>query len=79
MQAITKDQLENLEIILPPIEIQNKFEVNWSKIYKMIKNTKSLKSDLLFDSLLQQAFKGELVKQQHHDQSLYITNKRTQT
>lgn len=62
MEAITKDQLENLEIILPPIEIQNKFEVNWSKIYKMIKNTKSLKSDLLFDSLLQQAFKGELVK-----------------
>ena len=61
MEAITKDQLENLEIILPPIEIQNKFEVNWSKIYKMIKNTKSLKSDLLFDSLLQQAFKGELV------------------
>lgn len=54
--------LKKLKVIVPPIEIQNHF----TRIYKQIENQKELtqrgleKSDELFQSLLQRAFKGEL-------------------
>lgn len=57
-QAITKQQLEDLEIILPPIEIQNQFasfvhQVDKSKVAIQ----KSLdETQLLFDSLMQEYF-----------------------
>ena len=57
--------LRNLEIPLPNIEMQNKF----SQIVHHVKKTKSnlVNSDeetkVLFDSLSQQAFRGELIKQ----------------
>ena len=63
MEAITKDQLENQNIILPPIEVQNRF----ANILKNLneQNQKSSicqkESDSLFNSLLQKAFNGELV------------------
>lgn len=62
-ESITKDQLESFEIIVPPIELQNQFV---EKIY-LIEKQKDLaaqelkESEDLFNSLLQKAFKGELV------------------
>lgn len=59
---INLDVLKNLEVICPPIELQNKFE----KEIKLLKSQKTLlnnkpKSENLFNSLLQKAVKGELV------------------
>ena len=63
MEAITKDQLEQFEIIVPPIKLQNDFEQKINNIFrqkdidlKSIENT-----DTLFQTLIQKAFNGELV------------------
>lgn len=62
-EAITKEQLENFEIILPPMELQNQF----AEKIKLIEKQKELakqelqESEDLFNCLLQKAFKGELV------------------
>lgn len=61
-EAITKQQVENLEVIVPPIELQNKFadfvkQVDKLK-FKMEKSLKKLEDN--FNSLMQKAFKGEL-------------------
>ncbi len=63
MEAITKEKLENFEIILPPIEIQNQFEKAINFVFDGKNNqTKTLAySKQLFDSLTQNAFSGELV------------------
>jgi type I restriction enzyme S subunit len=63
MEAITKEKLENFEIILPPIEIQNKFEkaINFVFEAKINQNETLAYSMQLFDSLTQKAFSGELV------------------
>lgn len=61
-QAITKEQIENLDISLPPIHLQNKFS-------EIVEKTEQLKrkyedslqeSENLFNSLMQRAFRGEL-------------------
>ena len=61
-EAITKQQVENLEVIVPPIELQNKFadfvkQVDKLK-FEMEKSLKKLEDN--FNSLMQKAFKGEL-------------------
>lgn len=61
-EAITKQQIENLEVIIPPIEIQNQFvkfvkQVDKLKL-QMEKSLKELEDN--FNSLMQKAFKGEL-------------------
>ncbi|PSW92299.1 restriction endonuclease subunit S [Photobacterium iliopiscarium] len=62
MMNLNKKIILNIKIGLPPIELQNKFETSISEIRKQ----KSLaqqalqKSDDLFNSLLQRAFKGLL-------------------
>jgi len=64
MEAITKDQLEQFEIIVPPIKIQNGFEQKINNVFgqKDI-DLKSIETtDNLFQTLIQKAFKGELVK-----------------
>ena len=55
--------LRKLKVALPPIEIQNDFEVRIEKIEKQkVQAQESLeKAEELFSSLLQRAFKGELV------------------
>lgn len=62
MPNISKEKLMSVEIELPPIEIQSFF----AKKLHIIEAQKELiiasNSGRLFDSLLQQAFKGELVK-----------------
>lgn len=61
-EAITKQQVENLEVIVPPIELQNKFadfvkQVDKLK-FEMEKSLKELEDN--FSSLMQKAFSGEL-------------------
>lgn len=61
-EAITKQQVENLEVIVPPIELQNKFadfvkQVDKLK-FEMENSLKELEDN--FNSLMQKAFKGEL-------------------
>ena len=57
-QAITKQQLEDLEIILPPIELQNQFASFVQQVDKSkVAIQKSLdETQLLFDSLMQEYF-----------------------
>lgn len=63
MEAITKDQLENFNIIVPPIEIQNRFDSIINIVFgkKKIQLDSNGKSENLFNSLMQKAFKQELV------------------
>ncbi|MEG2018115.1 MAG: restriction endonuclease subunit S [Clostridium sp.] len=62
-EAITKQQVENLEVILPPIELQNQFadfvkQVDKLK-FEMEQSLKQLEDN--FNSLMQRAFNGELL------------------
>lgn len=63
IQNINQELLSNIEVQIPPIELQNQF----SKRVQLIETQKQqaqealAKSEELFQSLLQQAFKGELV------------------
>lgn len=61
MEAITKDQLENFEIIIPDFKRQNEF----AQKIKLLDAQKTIQSNShstsLFSSLIQQAFNGILV------------------
>lgn len=61
-EAITKQQVENLEVIIPPIELQNKFAdfvKQTDKLkFEMEKSLNELEDN--FNALMQRAFKGEL-------------------
>lgn len=61
-EAITKRDLENLEILLPPIELQNKFaekvELIESQKQLFKKSFKLLEDN--YNSIMQKSFKGEL-------------------
>ena len=63
MEAITKDQLEQFEIIVPPIKLQDKFEQLINNVFsqKSTEITTIKASEIFFNSLIQKAFKGELV------------------
>jgi type I restriction enzyme S subunit len=62
MEGLNLGIIKELKIRKPPIELQNKFEEFYWKIDNL--KNKSIKSELklenLFDSLMQQAFNGEL-------------------
>ncbi len=62
MEAITKEQLEKFNIPIPPIELQNQFaeRVQLIETQKRQAQEALTKSEELFQSLLQRAFKGEL-------------------
>lgn len=62
-RQLNKDHIENFPIINPPIELQNKFTEQLAIIeqQKAITQKSLIKSEELFNSLLQKAFKGELV------------------
>ena len=61
-KSITKTAVKALPLLYPNIDLQNKF----SKIISLIENQKNqsttINSNQLFNSLIQKAFKGELVK-----------------
>lgn len=63
-EAITKEQLEIFEIIVPPLILQNQFaeRIQWIEAQKQKARATLIKADELFNSLLQSAFKGELVE-----------------
>ena len=63
MEAITKEQLEKYLIPVPPIALQNQFgeSVTIIEQQKALTQASQEKSEELFNSLLQKAFKGELV------------------
>lgn len=62
MEAITKEQLEKFNIPVPPIELQTQFaeRVQIIEGQKQQAQEALAKSEELFQSLLQRAFKGEL-------------------
>ena len=56
--------MENISIIIPPIELQNQFAEIVQKIESLKEKQKQSSDDIniLFDALMQKAFKGELVE-----------------
>jgi len=66
MMNLNKKIILNIEIGLPPIELQNKFETSICAIEKQkeLAQQSLKKSEDLFNSLLQRAFKGELTNTQ---------------
>ena len=63
MEAITKDQLEQFEIIVPPLKLQDRFEQLIDNVFtqKRTEINSNGDSEMLFNSLIQKAFNGELV------------------
>lgn len=61
IKRFTLDKINKFEIVLPPIEMQNSFEQKWKILRNCVINVKSSKADDLFQTLIQKAFKGELV------------------
>lgn len=61
-EALTKEQLENIEILLPPLELQTKFAGIVEKTELVKKDLQNSLQELenLYGSLSQKAFKGEL-------------------
>jgi len=71
MEAITKEQLQKIEVIIPPLELQNQFcsRVKAIEAQKAQAQASLAQADHLFNSLLQKAFKGELVKYHNYEQT----------
>lgn len=65
MKNVSQKKFLNLEIINPPIELQNQFAEKIALIeqQKELAKQELQESEDLFNSLLQKAFKGELVQQ----------------
>ncbi|MBP6424528.1 MAG: restriction endonuclease subunit S [Flavobacterium sp.] len=63
MPALSFKVMERFEIPVPPLNIQNQFaeRVTLIEAQKAVAQASLVKSDELFNSLLQKAFKGELV------------------
>ncbi|HAT4294405.1 TPA: restriction endonuclease subunit S [Clostridium perfringens] len=63
-KTITKDAIKEINIIIPPIELQNQFADFVNQVdklkFEMEKSLKELEDN--FNSLMQKAFKGELFK-----------------
>lgn len=69
VRAVTADniefeQIKNMVFICPPIDLQNEFLGRVSIVQKQFATSLdlSIKTESLFDTLIQKAFKGELVK-----------------
>jgi type I restriction enzyme S subunit len=61
IKRFTLDKINKFEIVLPPIEMQNSFEQKWKTLRNCVTYVKNSKADNLFQTLIQKAFKGELV------------------
>lgn len=63
MANINAQELQQIKILIPPIEIQNEFEgiLKAIKGIRLKTETQILKSDSLFNYLIQKAFNGELI------------------
>lgn len=60
---ISNEDIYNLDVISPPLALQNDFVERINSVYGLIETSinSSLVSDIFFNSLIQKAFKGELV------------------
>jgi type I restriction enzyme, S subunit len=60
---LNSEQIKTLEVIYPPKKLQDNFEVIVNKTNDLIKDQNQINifSDKLFNSLMQKAFKGELI------------------
>ena len=66
MANINAQELQDIPILQPPIDLQNRFETIIQSIKKqkaIVKNSQK-HSETLFQSLLQRAFRGELVTEE---------------
>jgi len=54
-------QIEETKILIPPIELQNKFSLLSFDLLRQIELLNQADSENVFNSLIQKAFKGELV------------------
>jgi type I restriction enzyme S subunit len=63
-EGLTLAHLKSLDIPVPPLNLQNQFAQHIEKIeqQKQYAQASLEKSEILFNSLLQQAFKGELTQ-----------------
>jgi type I restriction enzyme S subunit len=61
IKRFTLEKLNKFEIVVPHIDLQNSFASKWIKLQESITSVKKSKATILFDSLIQKAFKGELV------------------
>lgn len=59
-EALTKQQIEGLEIPLPPVNLQKRFADINKRIKSMVRQHYKLMDEPLFDALSQKAFAGEL-------------------
>lgn len=66
MAGINVTKLKKIEVIIPPIDLQNKFAkaIEKIEILKQKLQQETHKSEALFQSLLQRAFKGELFEKE---------------
>ena len=61
IRRFTLDKLKRFELLVPPVELQNSFELVVKNLFAQKQKLLNNDSESLFQSLLQQAFKGELV------------------
>lgn len=61
IKRFTLDKIKNFKIIMPPIKLQNEFEKRWKTLRLNVEILKKFESKELFNSLIQKAFKSELV------------------
>ena len=63
-RILTKGEFEKIQMIIPPLDLQNEFSLIAEKVekvkQKMITQLEELENN--FQSLMQKAFKGELIK-----------------
>lgn len=60
IKRFTLDKINRFEIALPPIELQNQYEKRWKILQDGLKNVKNSNATILFNALIQKAFRGEL-------------------
>jgi type I restriction enzyme S subunit len=63
MANINAQELQEIRIMIPPVNLQNQFEIKVKQLKKIVLRTEEQVniSASLFQTLLQKAFKGELV------------------
>jgi type I restriction enzyme S subunit len=59
-EALTKEQVENLMIPVPPKSLQEKFSAIKARVKSVVLTGNTVTNLLLFESLSQKAFAGEL-------------------
>jgi type I restriction enzyme S subunit len=58
---LTGEKLKTIPIPVPPIKLQNQFENKIHILYKMRESSSKMMGENLLQTLIQKAFKGELI------------------